>query len=119
MATMMQTAFKCLTLNENIWILNKISSKYVSNGLIDKSALARIMDWRRTADTLFPQPEMVQLTDNKYIYASHGLGELIHPIRSLQHIRMNMCSRNISVINLSTHQYQNRYIVCKLDFNND
>ena len=40
---------KCISLNKNFWILNKISLKYVLQGLIDNmAALVLIMAWRRT-----------------------------------------------------------------------
>ena len=29
--------FKCISLNENVWILNKISLKFVPKGLIDNN----------------------------------------------------------------------------------
>ena len=30
--------FKCISMNENFWILNKISLRYVAQGLIDNMA---------------------------------------------------------------------------------
>ena len=43
--------FKCIVLNENFWIWNKISLKYVRHGPVDKkSALVQIMAWRRSGD---------------------------------------------------------------------
>ena len=43
--------FKCMSLNEKFWILNKISLKYVPQGLIDRTAvLVQIMAWHRTGN---------------------------------------------------------------------
>ena len=43
--------FKCILLNENFLILNKISLKYVPWGPIDNmAALVQIMAWRRIGD---------------------------------------------------------------------
>ena len=43
--------FKCIFLNENCWILNKISLKYVHYGLIDNmAALVEIMGLHRTGN---------------------------------------------------------------------
>ena len=54
--------FKCIFLNENIWILIKISLKFVSKGPINNiSALVYIMAWRRPGDKPFFEPKMVRL----------------------------------------------------------
>ena len=43
--------FKCIFLNENVWILIKISLKFVPNGPINNiPALVQIMIWRRPDD---------------------------------------------------------------------
>ena len=43
--------FKCIFLNENVWILIKISLKFVSKGLINNiQALVQIMAWRWLGD---------------------------------------------------------------------
>ena len=44
----MAAIFKCIFLNENVWILIKISLKYVPKGPINNiPALVQIMAWRR------------------------------------------------------------------------
>ena len=56
--------FKRIFLNENIWILNKISLKYVHCGLIDNmSALVQIMTWCRTGDKPLSEPMLIQFND--------------------------------------------------------
>ena len=58
--------FKCIFLNENIWISNKISLKYVPWGLIDSmSALVQIMVWRRPGDKPLSEPMLTQFTDTE------------------------------------------------------
>ena len=54
--------FKCILLNENAWIPNKISLKFVLKGLINNiPALVRIMAWRHPGDKPLPDPMMVSL----------------------------------------------------------
>ena len=60
--------FKCMKLNENVWISNKILLKFVPKGPINNiPALVQIMAWRRPGDKPLSEP----------IYASLGLNELI------------------------------------------
>ena len=48
--------FRCIFLNENIWILTKISLNYVPYGLIDNmAALVQIMAWRQPGDKLLSE----------------------------------------------------------------
>ena len=54
--------FKCILLNENFLILDKISLKYVPYGLIDNIAsLVQIMAWRRPGDKPLSEPTMYRL----------------------------------------------------------
>ena len=54
--------FKCIFLNENIWISNKISLKFVPKYLIcNIPALVQIMAWRRPGDKPLSEPMMVRL----------------------------------------------------------
>ena len=54
--------FKCIFLNENIWISIKISLKFVPKGPINNiPALDQIMAWRRLGDKPLSQPMMVIL----------------------------------------------------------
>ena len=56
--------FKCIFLNENDKIPIHVSLKIVPRSPIDsKSALVRVMAWRRTGDKLLPEPMMTQFTD--------------------------------------------------------
>ena len=54
--------FKCIFRNENVWILLKISLKFVPNGLINNfPSLVQIMAWRRPGDKPLSEPMMVNL----------------------------------------------------------
>ena len=55
---------KCIFLNENIRILNKIPLKFVPAGQIENiSALVPVMDWRWTGGKPLPEPMLTQFTD--------------------------------------------------------
>ena len=54
--------FKCIFLNENVWIPIKISLKFVPKGPINNiPALVQIMAWRRPGDNPLSEPMMVGL----------------------------------------------------------
>ena len=54
--------FKCIFLNENVWIAIKISLKFVPKGPINNiQALVQIMAWRRPGDKQLSEPVMVTL----------------------------------------------------------
>ena len=54
--------FKCISLNENVWISIKISLNSVPNGPINNiPALVQIMAWRRPGDKPLSEPMMVCL----------------------------------------------------------
>ena len=54
--------FKCIFLNENVWILLKISLKFVPKGPIKNiPAVVQIIIWRRPGDKPLSEPIMVSL----------------------------------------------------------
>ena len=54
--------FKCIFLNENVWIPIKISLKLVTQGpIINIPALVQIMAWRRPGDKPLSEPVMISL----------------------------------------------------------
>ena len=54
--------FQCIFLNENVWILIKISLTFVPKGPIkNMPALVQIMAWRRPGDKPLSEPMMVNL----------------------------------------------------------
>ena len=57
--------FKCIFLNENIWISNDIYLKFVSEGPTDNNtALVQIMDWHRISNKLSSESMMVYFGDS-------------------------------------------------------
>ena len=57
--------FKCILLNENVWIPIKISLKFVPKSPINNiPALVQIMAWRRPGDKPLSEPMMVSLLTN-------------------------------------------------------
>ena len=55
-------AFKCICLNENIWVSIKFSLKLVPNGPMSNiPSLVQIMAWRRLGDKPLSEPMMVNL----------------------------------------------------------
>ena len=65
--------FKCIFLNENVWIPSNISLKFDPQGPINNiPALVQIMAWRRPGDKPLSGP----MIDYQRIYASLGLNEL-------------------------------------------
>ena len=56
--------FKCIFLNGNFWIQNKISLRYVPQGLIDNmAALVQIMAWHLLGAKPLSEPMLVCFTD--------------------------------------------------------
>ena len=54
--------FKCIFLNENVWIPIKVSLKFVPKGPINNiPALVQIMAWRRPGDKPLSEPMVVSL----------------------------------------------------------
>ena len=60
--------FKCIFLNENVWIPIQISLKFVPQGPINNiPALVQIMGWRRPGNKPLSGPMMVRLPTHIYI----------------------------------------------------
>ena len=56
--------FKCIFLNENVWISGKISLKFVPKGPINNiPALVEIMAWRQSGDKPLSEPMLAQFND--------------------------------------------------------
>ena len=65
--------FKCIFLNENVWISIKISLKFVPKGPINNIlVLVQIMAWRRPGDKALSE----SMIDYRRIYVSFGINEL-------------------------------------------
>ena len=65
--------FKCISLNENVWTLLKISLKIVPKVRINSiPVLVQIMAWRRPGDKPLSEPMMIFFTD-AYIHHSASM----------------------------------------------
>ena len=63
-AILAEDIFKCIFLNEDIWILIIISLKFVRNGQITNiPLLVQVMAWCRTGNKPLPEPMLNQFTD--------------------------------------------------------
>ena len=72
--------FKCIFFNENIWILIKISLKFVPESLIgNMSVWIQVMAWRRTGDKPLLEPMMTQFN------ASLSLNEFNSQLQNVRH----------------------------------
>ena len=70
--------FKCIFLNEDIWIPIKISLKFVPQGPINTiPALVQIMDWRRPGDKPLSGPMMVRLPTHICVTWPHWVNTLV------------------------------------------
>ena len=64
--------FKCIFLNENVWILIEFSPKFVPKGPINIiSALVQIMAWRRPGDKPLSEPMIVSLPTHICVTRPH------------------------------------------------
>ena len=67
-------SFKCIFLNENVWIWIKMSLKFVPKGSVNNiSALVQIMAWHQPGDKSLSES---MILNYQCIYASLGLNEL-------------------------------------------
>ena len=62
--------FKCIVMNEKLWISIQISLTFVPRGPIDyNSALFHVVAWHRTGDNPLPEPMLTQFI-NAYMQPS-------------------------------------------------
>ena len=99
--------YKCIFLNETIWMSIKISLKFVLKGQINSiSSLVQIMAWRRPGDKPLSEPMMVNY---RCIYASRGLGELkvnLSPVSVITSFWDTPCDPLYSI---TLHHCENRH----------
>ena len=66
--------FKCIFLNENVWIMIKISLNFVTKGSInDIPALVQIMDWSQPGNKPLSKPMMIDLLRHIYFTLPQSL----------------------------------------------
>ena len=85
---------KCIFVNENVWILFRISLKFVPKiRIYNIPALDQIMAWRRPGDKPLSEPRMVRLPTHIYVTRPQWLGHKNH-IRCVQ-ITQSSFDKNI------------------------
>ena len=77
--------FKCIFLNENEWILPRISLKFVPKVPINNiPALVQIMAWRRSSDKPLSEPMMVSLLTHICVtrpqWVNSYIGGILYPV---------------------------------------
>ena len=80
--------FQCIFLNENVWILLKISLKFVPKGPINNiPALVQIMAWRRPGDKPLSEAMLVRLLTHKCVTRPQWVnvwGLIIPPLNEVE-----------------------------------
>ena len=100
--------YKCMFLNENVWISLKISLKFIPKGPINNiPALVQIMAWRRLGDKPLSEPIVVSLlthicvTRPQWVIISNAFLLIKFDVRSYHH-----CFRHW----LGTHQAASNHL---------
>ena len=95
--TLADDIFKCIFLNENIWISIRISLKFFLGVPMDNNpSLVQIMAWCLTGDKPLSEPMMAYFTE---AYASLGLNELKRSDKYiLTHFLPRRCGNNLSSV---------------------
>ena len=77
--------FKCIYLNENVWILLKISLKFVPKGPVNNiPSLVQVMAWCRPGNKPLSEPMMVSLLTHICVAWPQWVKD-IHPLYGLMH----------------------------------
>ena len=98
--------FKCIFLNENVWIEIKISLKFVPKVRInDIPALVQIMAWHQPGDKPLSEPMMVSLLMHLYVTWPQWFKKIFFPCVGIPMI-------NMTIIRLSCPNFMNSY-ACK------
>ena len=101
--------FKCIFLNENVWIQIKISLKLVPKGPIKNNpALVRIMAWCRPGDKLLSEPMVVRLPTHICVAQHQWLKVMCWmPVSSYERLvtQWNINKKNHPLLYFSRHYF--------------
>ena len=100
--------FKCIFLDENVWIPIEISLKFVPKGSINNNpSLFQIMAWRRPGDKLLSEPMIVSLLTHIWRGGYPGC---------FFHYESNHCCSNDKTVNriIIPRQRWKRYFECNI-----
>ena len=103
--------FKCIYLNQNVWIPIKISLKFVPKAPINNIlALVQTMAWRRPGDKPLSEPMVVSLqthicvTRPQWVNSKHGFHNLVFHYNSYGSMAVLSCKWHTQFIYLSTNK---------------
>ena len=104
--------FKCIFVNENVWIPIKISLKYISKGPINNiPALVQIMAWRRPGDKPLSEPMMVSLSTHKCVTQPQWVNKGICFLCGLKFFALNIFGGECLQPNIWGCKYAEKFIV--------
>ena len=109
--------FKCIFLNENAWILIKISLKFVHKGSINNiPALFQIMAWRRPGDKPLSEPMLVRIPTHICVTRPQWVNdcENICTARNYHHQVGNMNHQPLFRVRNLTIVYALHVLLCSL-----
>ena len=111
--------FKCIFLNENMWIFIEISLKFVLKGLINNiPALVQIMTWRRPGDKPLSAPMMVYLLTHICVTRPQWVNDDTCPVNVCVTDNCNLGVGTVKIIMLPSHsQRQASNFRCPYDDN--
>ena len=100
--------FKCIFLNENVWISIAVSLKFVPRGPINNiPALVQIMAWRCPGDKPLSEPMMVSLPMHICVFRPQWVEITATPPRGqwVKQMQSNPILGNHSSVHYATFQY--------------
>ena len=106
--------FKCIFLNENVWIPIKISLKFVPKGPINNiPGLVQIMAWRRPGDKPLSEPMVVSLP----MHICVARPQWVNALCNLQpcHSFSSQIVLHLDCFTISLHSPNSRYCISKLN----
>ena len=99
--------FICILLNENVWILIRISLKFVPKCLINNNpALVQIMAWRRPGDKPLSKPMMVSLPMHICVIRPQWVKETVM-VGTVLTFNWNFICKERTLISILFHSWHN------------
>ena len=93
--------FKCIFLNENVWIALKISLEYIPKIRINNiPALVQIMAWRRPGDKPLSEPMMVSLLTHICVNRPHWVQQINYGLQLSERHRWVICRKSAKMTHL-------------------
>ena len=90
--------FKCIFLNENVWISLRISLEFVPKGLINNiPPLVQIMAWCRPGDKPLSEPMMISLLTHICITQPQWVNDLWNPNQGQTAMLLNIWTQTLSI----------------------